>query len=184
MRIISERDEAAVMASLFSPDQLETRFAGGTNDYMFDPDAYLDATYPDHLLLNQQQKHQQLNPPIGATGAAAAVKARELVEGAPLEAPTRETHARSAGGDEPESPLIRSTSGQVPRAEPSTPPASTYAKAPPSANGQKKTAKKTRASAGDTVGDLSTRLPSNNEPGLSEECLDEVALKGAEKHSS
>lgn len=180
MRIVSERDEAAVMASLFSPDQLETRFAGGTNNYMFDPDAYLDATYPDHLLLNQQQKQRQLNPRI--TTAGAAVKAREVVEGAPLDAPTSETHARSAGGDEPGPPLIRSTSGQVPRAEPSTPPASTYAKAPPSANGQKKTTKKTRASAGDSVGDVSTRSPTNNEPG--QECLDEVLLDGPEKHSS
>ena len=39
--IVAEKDEAELMASLFSPDQLERRFAGGENDLVFDPDNYL-----------------------------------------------------------------------------------------------------------------------------------------------
>lgn len=79
VRIVSERDEAAVMASLFAPDQLETRFAGGANAYVFDPDAYLAATYPAHLALGRThapEAHAEANA-AAATTALAYAKANE-----------------------------------------------------------------------------------------------------------
>ena len=39
--IVSERDEEELMQQLFSPHQLERRFAGGKNAYVFDPANYI-----------------------------------------------------------------------------------------------------------------------------------------------
>ena len=46
MIIVPEKSEAKVMEDLFDPLQLESRFQSGRSNYIFEPDAYLDETYP------------------------------------------------------------------------------------------------------------------------------------------
>jgi hypothetical protein len=70
VRIVSERDEAAVMAAMFASDQLEERFAGGGSAYLFDPDAYLAATYPDHLNLGRPQAAARAHEATAEANAA------------------------------------------------------------------------------------------------------------------
>jgi len=178
---VSERDEAAVMASLFTPDQLEARFAGGTNNYMFDPDAYLDATYPDHLLLNQQEEQRHDIKPL--TAATAAVEAREdVLNEASFDRPDVKKHARPSGDEEAIAPLMPSTNGQVVRARPPESLSRTSAKTPP-ANERSTTGRTTKDLEGGIRGTTTARSPSNNTPCPAETCLDEAALETGKQFS-
>jgi hypothetical protein len=121
VRIVSERDEAAVMAAMFASDQLEERFAGGGSAYLFDPDAYLAATYPDHLNLGR--------PRAAARAAARAHEATADANAAPGQeaflVPVDDGHFRlePAAPPPPEtSPLAPATVGGIVEQ-----PSSTYA---------------------------------------------------------